>query len=103
MKVNKVAIITGAGGSIGSKSAKVLSGLGLSCALIDVRKENAEATKQQLKDNINHMVLIADVSTASGVDNVVNKVMTEWGRIDVLVNLAASNRKSFNINALVSR
>ncbi|NTU50678.1 MAG: SDR family NAD(P)-dependent oxidoreductase, partial [Desulfobulbaceae bacterium] len=96
--MKKVAILTGAGGCIGQAASKLFSENDYTCVIVDVDKINAEKTIAGLDKKNPHTYIISDISKPAGIDSLVNRVIKEFKQIDVLVNLAASNRKSFNIN-----
>lgn len=89
----KTAIITGGGGGIGGECAKVFSSNGYNCVLVDLNMQNAQGISLEIeKENRNHLALEADVSKPVDIEAVVNKTLDKYGRIDALVNCAATNR-----------
>ena len=83
------------GGEIGRATAKVFSVNNYTCVIVDINKKAAQNTIQQLNKSKDHSFFITDISTPIGIDNLVTEVIKRYNYIDVLVNLAASNRKSF--------
>lgn len=75
-----VAIITGAGRGIGKEIAEVLAQRDHALTLVS-RSAVAESTAHAL-------VVPADVSLASDIDEIVKATLEKFGRIDVLVNNA---------------
>tara|TARA_R110001592_G_scaffold119404_1_gene322415 strand:- start:13025 stop:13831 length:807 start_codon:yes stop_codon:yes gene_type:complete len=94
--MNKVVIITGGGGAIGSATARLFSENNYKCAIVDIDKENALGTIADLNNSQEHDYFVADVSVPKSINDLVESVIKQFGRIDVLVNLAATNRKSFS-------
>lgn len=94
----KIVIITGGGGEIGRATAKIFSDNNYTCVIVDVNKESAQNTIQQLNKSKDHSFFIIDISTPIGIDNLITEVIKRYIYIDVLVNLAATNRKSFSKN-----
>lgn len=96
--MNKVAIITGGGGAIGSETAKLFSENNYHCVVVDIDLENAVNTIAVLNKKLKHDYIIKDVAVPKSINELVDTVVRQFGRIDVLVNLAATNRKSFGQN-----
>lgn len=94
--MNKVVIITGGGGAIGRATAKIFSDNNYQCAIVDVDQENAISAIATLNKSQEHNYFIEDVSVPKSINDLVEGVLKQYGRIDVLVNLAATNRKSFS-------
>lgn len=84
----KVAFITGAGRGIGRGIAEVLAEAGADIALNALTSKNVEKTAAAIRDKTGRRLLpvLADVTTSDGVGTAVEKVLKEFGRIDILVN-----------------
>ncbi len=86
---NKVVVITGAGGGIGTAIAKKFTDEGAKAALIDIKEEFAQKTVEKLGLNAENAFCIgADISTEDAVKQTVKAIKDHYGRIDVLVNAA---------------
>jgi len=88
----KVVLLTGASGGIGSVLAKGLAGAGADLALADLSLE----TMEQLYDSLepgNHSTFKLDVGSMESIKSCVDKVLQQYGRIDVLVNCAGINKR----------
>jgi 3-oxoacyl-[acyl-carrier protein] reductase len=87
----RVAVITGAGRSIGRAMALELAAGG--CAVVvNVRKNRAEAegvVKEIEAKGGQAMAVIADVTDAPAVQAMADAALTKFGRIDYLINNAA--------------
>src|SRR5579875_1942718 len=85
---NKVALITGAGRSIGREIAFTFAKEGASVAVndIDSSAENTAAQIAQEGHNAAHFVY--DVSNSKEIEKMVRAVTEKFGRIDILVNNA---------------
>jgi NAD(P)-dependent dehydrogenase (short-subunit alcohol dehydrogenase family) len=86
---NKIILITGAGKGRGRILAKALAAHGAIIAANDISPINVE----QVVDEINAeggraKAYIEDVAKKVGVQNLINSVEDEYGRIDVLINHA---------------
>ncbi len=89
---NKVALITGASRGIGEAVARGLAQAGADLAIAsrklpDLEKVAAEVTKTGRKC----LPVAAHVGRTEEIQNLVKKVVGEFGRIDILVNNAATN------------
>jgi NAD(P)-dependent dehydrogenase (short-subunit alcohol dehydrogenase family) len=95
----KVVLITGAGRGIGSGIAEVLAEAGAVVALNALTSTFAEPTAQAIRERIERQeggdaassrgdiaVFTGDVTQSAGADDLVQRVLERFGRIDVLVN-----------------
>jgi len=83
------AMLTGAGGGIGRELSLALAEMGADVALVDIEQEKMKKVAEELRSYGGKvMVCKADVSKAKEVEDMVAKVLSEWGRIDILVNCA---------------
>ena len=95
---NKTAIITGGAGILGSAMAKGLAQAGAKVAILSRSASKVEATVNQLKvQGATAIALIADVLEESQLKKAQEKIMKEWGRIDILINAAGGNQKGATI------
>ena len=89
---NKVVLLTGAAGGIGSVMAEGFASVGAEVALCDVNVEKMNAVTQKILDNSgkasSHYV---DVMKMDSIKECVQSVLDQYGRIDVLVNCAGIN------------
>ena len=87
----KVALITGAVGGIGRSAAKAFAKAGYKIAITDREDEPLQAIKSGLELEMGAAVLARaeDLSIETSWQDLTNDVLSEWGRIDVLVNNAA--------------
>jgi len=90
----KKVVITGAAGVIGSEIAKEMANLGASIALLDLFENKA----QQIADDINKnggraIAIKADVLDKKSLKNAKEKVISEFGCVDILINGAGGNKK----------
>ncbi|WP_172122374.1 MULTISPECIES: SDR family oxidoreductase [unclassified Devosia] len=87
----KVAIITGGDSGIGRACAVLFAREGAEVAIVYLEEtEDAKITAEAIKaEGKNVLLLRGDVGEKAFCDNVVGKVIEEFGKIDVLVNNAA--------------
>ncbi len=83
---DRVAIVTGAAQGIGRAIAEKLHGEGATVAVADVDREGAEKAAESLERGD---AIEVDVSSEDSVRALVDRVLEEHGKIDVLVNNAA--------------
>ncbi len=83
----KVVVITGAGSGIGAGAAQRFAREGASVVLVGRTPEKLEKVAAQLPQG-KHLVVPCDVSCADEVQNLAQRVIDEYGRVDVLVNNA---------------
>jgi 3-oxoacyl-[acyl-carrier protein] reductase len=79
----KAGLVTGAAGGIGFSIAEALVGAGARVLLVD-RSENVEDAARLLEAEAH----VADLSEIESAEAVVERAVSEWGRIDFLVNAA---------------
>ena len=85
----KVVLVTGAGRGIGRAIAERFAEVGCAVAVNDVDGEAAATTAGAISEGVGTaMAVQADVSDSAQVAAMVDAVMAEHGRIDVLVNNA---------------
>lgn len=85
----KVALITGASSGIGAATAKALAQERVRVALLARREERLKAVADEIRRDGGHaLVCPADVTDSAAVHDAVQRVLGEWGRIDLLVNNA---------------
>ena len=84
----KVAVVTGAARGIGLAISKKFLGEGYRIAILDIDQKTLSQTMKQDFDTNNVLGLECDVAEPDQVDQSVNRVVEQFGRIDVLVNNA---------------
>lgn len=86
---NKVAIITGASGGIGSELTKKLALLKFDLAILGRKEEKlAELKKQAEGYGVNVKTYVGDLFDDNFVDTIIDKIYSDFGKIDVLINNA---------------
>ncbi|MFC4023309.1 3-oxoacyl-ACP reductase FabG [Oceanobacillus longus] len=90
---NKVAIITGAANGIGLQAARTFAKEGAKVIIADFDlSKGEESEKELLKDGFECKFIQVNVASKESVDGLVDQVLAEFGRIDVLVNNAGITR-----------
>jgi ribitol 2-dehydrogenase len=80
----KVALVTGASSGIGRAIANMLAAEGVNLALVGRDIERLQAVAQKL-NNVETLVLPADLSKSAEVDRIVVDSVNRFGRIDLLL------------------
>src|SRR5689334_23813084 len=88
MKVleDKVAIVTGSARGIGRATAELLSEHGAKVLINDLDGDVAEQTASEIDGDT--IVFAGDLTKEGVPDQLVQKVIDEWGKVDILVNNA---------------
>lgn len=88
---NRVVIITGAAGGIGSATAHKFAGKGYSLTLCDMDEKGLSALAGLLEDKYGTdcLLLPGDLADELYLKSIVDQAVAKWGRVDVLVNNAA--------------
>jgi NAD(P)-dependent dehydrogenase (short-subunit alcohol dehydrogenase family) len=88
----KVVVITGGGSGIGAATAQLFASEGAQVVSLDIDTARANEALDSLKGK--HSSLTVDVSNAQQVESTINDILSTFGRIDALVNVAGgSGRK----------
>lgn len=97
----RVAIITGGAGLLGYHHAAVLASAGAHTVLLDLANADPRARAQQLtKDyGVQALGLNIDITCEASLEEARNRILEDFGRIDVLINNAANNPKVEGANS----
>ncbi len=87
----KVAIVTGGSKGIGKAIALELAKEGVDVAICARTLETLESTAKELAERTGRRILpiVADTTKTEDVNNMINKVLADLGKVDILVNNAA--------------
>ena len=87
----RVAVITGAASGIGAATAEVLAGAGATVVAADVAADGAETTAAKIRADGGTAIAVAtDVTRRSEVDALVTSAVDEFGRLDIMCNIAGA-------------
>lgn len=85
----KVAIITGAASGIGRATARLFGREGAALSISDIDMEGLEKVAAELRGSgAKVLANRADISNREEVNEMVEKILAEFGRVDILVNNA---------------
>jgi len=85
----KVAIVTGSGQGIGKAVALRLAGEGADIVIADISLQSAKKTAYQIRGLDNRALAYRiDLANVSEIQPMVDSVVAEFGRVDILVNVA---------------
>ena len=85
MLTGKVAVITGGASGIGRATAELFANKGAKLALFDINKETASIAKEISPEAIG---LRLDITDVDAIDRAIGEVVSAFGRIDILCNIA---------------
>ena len=85
----KIALITGGSSGIGRETAVLFAQHGAKLAIADLNPDGGQETAQMIREAGGTAVFIqTDVSQAAQVENLINEVVREYGRLDIAFNNA---------------
>jgi NAD(P)-dependent dehydrogenase (short-subunit alcohol dehydrogenase family) len=91
---NTVALVTGAGSGIGKSCAKAFARGGSRVAVADIREDAAASTVDEIhREGGSAIAVGVDVSQSDQVTAMIDRVLREWGRLDIAHNNAGVNGK----------
>ncbi len=90
---NRVAIITGSASGMGKDTAFKLAEHGAKVVINDVIEDKVVQTAKELRDKGYEAIgIVADISSKSDVESMVDETISAFGSIDILVNNAGLER-----------
>ena len=84
---DKVAVITGSAGGIGREIAALFAASGARVVVSDIREEAGRITAQEIGGSF----IPCDISRIEQVENLIDRTVRSFGRLDVMVNNAGIN------------
>jgi NAD(P)-dependent dehydrogenase (short-subunit alcohol dehydrogenase family) len=86
----RVAVLTGAAGGLGSNVARLLASSSHDLALVDIKGNKLTELASELRGSgIRVEGVAADLALSSECQRVIERTLTVFGRIDILINAAA--------------
>ena len=90
----KVIVITGAGGVLCGTMARALASAGAKVAVLDIDETAASKVTDEIKSNGGQAIAVkCDVLDKKSIETAKEKVTTELGQVDMLINGAGGNKK----------
>jgi NAD(P)-dependent dehydrogenase (short-subunit alcohol dehydrogenase family) len=84
-----VALVTGASGGIGSATARAFADAGVHVVLADLDEDGMRQVADDVRSRgVRALPVHTDVTNRSDIDALVTRAMAEFGRIDILANVA---------------
>jgi NAD(P)-dependent dehydrogenase (short-subunit alcohol dehydrogenase family) len=100
----QVVVITGGGQGLGEAMARGFARFGAKPVVIDLRRERAESVAAALTgEGYDALGLCADARKPEDMEGVAEQALARFGRIDILVNNAASVRKAAFVDMSVEQ
>jgi NAD(P)-dependent dehydrogenase (short-subunit alcohol dehydrogenase family) len=95
----KVAVLTGGGGVLAGAIAEALALSGAQVVLLDIREENALNAAKKLREKGGKAIGMAcNVLNFDVLEKVRDSIVSEFGKVDILVNLAGGNMPGATIS-----
>ena len=90
---DKVCVITGGGGVLGSSMARGLASAGIVTVILDINEEAAKKVASELSSDlgVKSYGFMANVLERASLEEVRKKILEEVGEIDMLINGAGGN------------
>src|SRR5215470_1144012 len=88
----RIAVVTGGYGVLGGSMAEGLAAAGVKVAVLGRNREPAEAKAAALRETgVDAMALVADVLEECAMRAARERLLSAWGRVDMLVNAAGGH------------
>jgi len=98
---NKVILVTGAGGGIGTELCLTLLQRGAKVAALDMRDDGLEKLTELAGDNAKHLTThVLDITDRAAVEKLPEKIIAEHGSIDGIINNAGIIQPFVRVNDL---
>lgn len=96
---DRVAIVTGGAGLLGAEHAIALSAYGAKVILADFNLEKCQQAAAVLQnEGTNATAMYCDVTSKQSWQQLVEQVLKQWGRLDILINNAGFTNQSKSAN-----
>ena len=89
---NKIALVTGAAGGIGSTTVRRFAEEGATVVLSDINGEGCEKLLKEIEEKGGKgSIILADVTKEDEIVAIFSKVKEDYGRLDILANIAGGD------------
>ncbi len=100
---NKTAVITGGGGVLCGEMAKAIAGRGAKAAVLDLHEEKSKKIADEINAASGQAIAVqCNVLEKDSVESAKEKVISEFGSVDILINGAGGNKKEATTSADLS-
>ncbi|MCU0547963.1 MAG: SDR family oxidoreductase [Leptolyngbya sp. Prado105] len=90
---NKIVFVTGGGQGLGAAICQVLAEAGATVIAADLNGEMAEKVVREIRDRgFEAMALPLDITQDQQIETAIQKIVDQYGRIDVLINNAGTDK-----------
>ena len=90
----RVALVTGGAGLLGTEFCRTLAEAGAAVAVLDLNASASQGTADTLtKSGYKSLGVSADITQPDSVNQAIEKIVSSFGRLDILVNSAALDPK----------
>lgn len=89
---DRVVMVTGAAGSLGLAAANAFLAAGATMVLVDQTLERLQDRFADLEESGEHLLAEVDLTDAGSIEGLVYEIVKQYGRIDVVVNIAGGFR-----------
>jgi NADP-dependent 3-hydroxy acid dehydrogenase YdfG len=96
----KVALVTGGGSGVGAAVAQQLAQAGAQVVVVGRRAEQLQATCAAITSGVPARPFVADVVDRAQVTALVEQIVSEFGRLDMLINNAGVNTPERRLDQL---
>ncbi|MEI7476036.1 MAG: SDR family oxidoreductase [Actinomycetes bacterium] len=99
---NKVILITGGAGGIGSHLAREFSAQGARMVLLDISQKRLDSVVSELSGS-DHLGIALDLTDRSAIAQAISQVTSHYGHVDVLIpNAAITTTDRFDVRSIES-
>ena len=99
----KTAVVTGGGGVLCSTMSRALAGCGVSVAVLDLNLAAAEKVAAEIQAGGGRALAVgADVLDKASIEAAAERVLAEFGRVDILINGAGGNKREATTSPTLS-
>lgn len=85
---SKICLVTGGGGGLGKEISKQLLARGAKVVICDINQSLLDATSEDLSAQGTLLTIQCDITSTEAVEAMFEKIVSTYGKLDVLVNNA---------------
>ncbi len=91
---DKVAVVTGGGGVLGSTMSKALARAGVKVVVLDILQKSAQNVIDEIQSLGSEAFAVqCDVLDKASIEKAAETIIDKFGRVDILINGAGGNKK----------